>query len=458
MLTNIIGQTLTFAPAGVTPTLSNNLFLAEIGKPEWETGLHYLYKHYNLTFLLDNYLGDNRKLPIAQEFITHTEIGLTREVMEIADGRETGAGGDVSDNTPAAGQVRVTLSTNSDFPIVSDVVRIAGSDKQGRIIAVDTGAGTIDLAPQKVGDTLSAADFEDAGDKLTLIYTAFEEHSDAPLARTHEGETVESHLTRSRKTVEISTTEYSNMKWIQSSNGNYYWWDTQQAITLDNLFREKEILAIIGQESDVATSGARSSQGFIPAGESGGLIADYAAGTMDEDLLIDYISEYKKINGASRALVLAGNTWMKTAAKAMRDYMVGGGVQLGNFSAAQLGINLSRYQFNGLELDILEYDLFNDPSVFPQIGTGRDYQDFALFLNTGTMKSGDYFFRPLTKSRPNGGDYSFQMAEQPGMANPVKVGGRDIVSTGKDGSTIFMACYSGLQIIGKNGIGIMQGK
>jgi len=224
--------------------------------------------------------------------------------------------------------------------------------------------------------------------------------------------------------------------------------------------RDRENLFLFGQEADVATSGSLAPDGIIGAIDNrGGLRGEFAAGAVDEDCIIEFSSELRKKSASREYLVLCGNSFMRNATKSMRDYHVGGGVSFGNVTANKLGLSLNKYAFNDMNATFIEYDPFNDGQLLPQVGSGRDYQDFALWIDLGANSRGDSVIQPLCKAKPGGGDYRLQVANEPGLTAPFSVNGsEDIVVTGQDRTSVHLRSYIGLQVMSPNQLGYMEGK
>lgn len=423
-------------------TLSNYVFATGVHKPEFSQYLTYCYPQYTLTSLLDR-IG--RFEPVGQDKYEWAEVERTREVATVS------AGG----ISVVAGVATITTDETQLYFVARDIIKL-GDDTLALVSSNSLVGGqqTIVMEALDSGTPLVAGNFT-VGDKLSHLYDLHEEYSNEPTARVYLPVKRSNDLNILRRTISISTTEWSNIVWM-NINGKPYWYYADEHIAMSEFARDREIAILLGETPVTPSVAVKGGKGIIPDVTSGGVVGTFAGDVVEGDIM-EQIKALVIASPADEFLVLAGSEFMKDLTVSLRDYYVGGGVDFGLFSTINtVGLNLQSYKFLGKTIHFVHYQLFDDPKVFPSNSAGIDYSDFSLWLNMGNDENGRPLISGKFKKDPNGVEYKFLRKFTPGISSPTTGEMDGVAANGRDGFTVHLYSYVGVETRCLNQHGILR--
>jgi hypothetical protein len=444
--------------SAVEQVLQGYVFQSGIHKPEHSNILTYKYPQYYATALLDR-LGASEG--VEQDVFSWNVIDRTRE------------GGDV-DNLEATGSTTVDFETGFDWTsdqpgylLVGDVIRLE-SGALGEVTAVgDAGtlvtggtAGKQGVTVRKVGGgNWGASDIAD-----TMVFghshNMFGEGSSAPEHRLYLPTEEYNSLTILRRSLKITRSEFTNRTYIGDGSA---WYFTQEDLEMKEFAKDREMAIMFGklEATNTDTPTKKSSKGIWDYVSSNGVYNEFASasGVSEEDIQ-DHIKELM-IEGASNEItVLAGADFMVDFQRAMKPYLLNGGVSYGSLGNQMVGLDVTRYYFLGKTIHLAYYELFEDTAILPFVGTpttgntGKvNFSNTSLWLDLGTDSSGKKLLS-LKHKEKDGISAKFIHGIEPGMVSPNGVGG--IVTSGFDGFRIHYLSEIGTEFRLANRSGILR--
>ena len=429
------------------PILEGYVFQSGIHKPEHSSILTYKYPQYYLTSLMDR-IGASE--PTAQSTFSWSVLDRTRE------------SGTASSVTGVPGTSATFEITEFDYSatdlgglVVGDVIRT----ESGAILRVTaTAVSTVLSNKQKVtvakpdGASIAATELASAM-VFGHAFNAFGEGSEAPNGRLFLPTEDFNVTTILRRSVQITGSEFTNRTMI-GDGGAWYW--VVEELTRKEFARDREALILTGIKY---TTGVKVSRGILDWTVSEGVNSGFAAGTgvVEEDIL-EHIRKLRVEGGSAEYLVLCGSKLYKSVQKAMKDYFVGGGVNLGSFDSNSVGLNVRKYDFMGISANFVLYEMFEDKKIFPFAGTNTalkaDFSWFSLWLDLGTESAGQKLIKLKYKAL-GGESRKFIQTVERGMMNPN--GANDgFVSSGFDGFKVHMLSEIGIEVRNANRFGILR--
>ncbi len=429
--------------------LQSYVFQSGIHKPEHSSVLTYKYPQYYLTSLLDR-LGSAE--PTAQDVYSWNTLDRTRE------------SGTASSVTGVPGVSATFEVTEFDFTatdlgglVIGDVIQTEGG---GLLRVTASVVSTVLAAKQKVtvvrydGGTITAAELADTM-VFGHVFNAFGEASDAPDGRLFLPTEDYNVTTILRRSFKISGSEFTNKTYLGAGEA-WYW--TVEDLHRKEFARDRELLILFGK---LNATGVKMSRGIIDWVTSLGVVTTYAsaAGPSETDLM-EHVRKLRVQGGSAEYLALCGSKYFKNIQIAFRDYFVGGGISLGSFDSNTVGLNVSKYNFMGIKVNFVLYELFDDNKALPYASTPSatkiDWADYSLWLDLGADAGGNKLIK-LKYKEHGGQSRKFIQKLEVGMMNPSSTdmeGG--LVASGFDGFRIHMLSDIGIEVRLANRMGIMR--
>lgn len=431
------------------PILQSYVFQSGIHKPEHSSVLTYKYPQYYLTSLMDR-LGSSEA--VAQDVFSWNTLDRTRESGTCSS--VTGVPG-----TSATFEVTEFDFTSTDLGglVVGDIIQTEG----GGLLRVTTSVvSTVLSNKQKVtvvrydGGTITATELADAM-VFGHVFNAFGEASDAPDGRLFLPTEDYNVTTILRRSFKISGSEFTNRTYL--GNGEAWYW-TVEEIHRKEFARDRELLILFGKLNN---SGVKISRGILDWVNALGIITTYASasGPVETDIM-EHLRKLSVEGGSAEYLVLCGSKFYKNLQIAFRDYFVGGGISLGTTDSNNVGLNVRKYNFMGINVNFVRYELFDDRKALPYASTPTstkvDYSDFSLWLDLGSDSGGNKLIK-LKYKEHGGQSRKFIQKLEVGMMNPSSTdmeGG--LVASGFDGFRIHMLSEISIEVRLANRMGIMK--
>lgn len=421
----------------VTNTEKNNILLdhifSDLQEPDISAFISVKYPQYGINAFLDRL---NRKQGTPNNEFFWFEYGFFRKALTIGAGSTLSAGATivvkVLDTTVAAASI-----------LVNDTIKFE-NDQIGRVTIVAQNSSDVDitLVNQTGNNWTSGGDYPVpvVGEKFTQAFTAFGEYSDAPDSRIYNPEKLTQYLTILRRTANISTSAYTHKVWA-GLKGKKVFWYSQEEIAMKQLAQDKEMLFMFGVQSSgtLQTGATQSGYGIIPRIKAKGVNLTYTGDISEDDLAEMVRLLIINGNGTTKEMfVPCGSRFLKGAQLALQKYFINGSSNFGAFSdKMRAGLNIMSYDFMGLRLNFMHYNLFDNPTLLPTPATAGniDYSTAAVFLNMGEREG-----VPLIQERylqgEDGVSYSFIRKVRPGISDPGASLPNNISVSGKDGFSV----------------------
>jgi len=432
-----------------SPILESYVFQSGIHKPEHSSILTYKYPQYYLTSLLDR-LGSSEA--VAQDQFSWSILDRTRDSGTVSS--TTGVPG-----TSATFEVTefAFTATNLGGLVVGDIVQT----QTGAILRVTAVAvSTVLSAKQKVtvvkhdGTSIASTDLADAM-VFGHVFNAFGEGSSAPDGRLWLPVEDYNVTTILRRSFNISGSEFTNRTYL--GDGSAWYW-TVEDLHRKEFARDRELLILFGK---LNATGVKVSRGILDWVTAQGVIGTYASATGPaESDLWEFIRRLRVEGGSTEYLALCGSKYYKGIQIAFRDYYIGGGISLGTLGSNELGLDVRKYDFMGIKVNFVLYEVFDDKKALPYNSTPSstliDYSDFSLWIDLGSDSSGHKLI--TLKYKEHGGQSrKFIQKLEVGMMNPSSSdmeGG--LVASGFDGFRIHMLSEIGIEVRLANRMGVMR--
>jgi hypothetical protein len=355
--------------------LQDYVFKAGIHDREHSTLLAYKYPQFYLTSLMDR-LGSSEG--IARDVWSWPVMDRTRESIGIT-----------SINVAVAGAPSLIITTDKPdakkYAIVGDILRSA-SGKLVRVTATGAAGGfqTITIS-RNDGANFAAGDLA-AAERLGHAFNSFGEASSAPEARLYLPTEDFNYLTILRRTVKVSGTELTNKTILGDGKSWYY---TQEELEMKEFARDREVCVLFG--SKAAVGNRKTSKGIVDYVMEEGVITN-VTGAVTENQIQDHIKQMMKEGTSNEITVLCGADFIVDFQRALKDYVLNGGVSYGSFGSQTVGLDVQSYKFMGKTIHLTYYELFEDEAILPFRGAPTaskiNFSKFALFLDLGTDSVG----------------------------------------------------------------------
>ena len=432
------------------PILEGYVFQSGIHDPEYSKILTYKYPQYYMTALLDK-LGASE--PTSQSLFEWSVMDRTREAGTVSSLTATGS-------TTITFEVAEWSFSDGGYAILGDVYRTAAgvlgkvtaivvstilSDKQKITLTKISEDGTGTWAAGEIADT----------QKIGHAFNAFAEGSSAPEGRLFLPVEDKNVTTILRRSVKITGSEFTNRT---KFDGGKAWYWTVEDIMMKEFAKDREHLVMFGKLQ--RTGGAKVSRGILDWVTAEGVINTYASATGVVELDIQgHIEDLLPQGGSSEYLVLCGARFLSKAQQALRDYQVNSTGSYSELGANMAGLNFKGYQFLGKSVYFVYYELFNDTTVLPFIGTPSatltNFNDFSLWLDMGTDSSGRKLITLKYKNLEGSGQRKFIHTVENGMMSPQGENG-GFVSSSFDGFSVHLLSEIGIEVRLANRMGILR--
>lgn len=426
--------------------LEGYVFQSGIHKPEHSSILTLKYPQYFLTSLMDRIGAEE---PTAQSVFSWNILERTRQ-----SGSVTSLSGVPGTSATFTIPEFPYGSGNLGGLIVNDVIRVE-TGVLLRVTASTNNGGNQQVTVQKVdGSTITAAELAN-GMVFGHVFNAFAEGSNAPDGRLPLPVEDYNVTTILRRSFAITGSEFTNRTYI--GDGSAWYW-TIEEINRKEHARDREALILLGKLND---SGTKVSRGIIDYVTALGVITTYSAnsGPSEADIT-EHIRKLRVEGGSAEYLVLCGSKFYRHVQLAFRDYFVGGGISFGNFGNNAVGLDVRRYDFMGIKVNFVYYELFDDKAMFPYSGSPSstliDFSDYSLWLDLGTDNTGNKLIKLRYKAL-DGYSRKFVQRLEVGMMNPASSeaeGG--MVASGFDGFKVHLLSEIGIEVRLANRMGIMR--
>lgn len=419
--------------------LQDYVFKAGIHKREHETLLSYKYPQYYLTALLDR-LGASEG--IARDTWSWPVMDRTRENIGVTSIAEI-----------VAGATTLTITTDKvdtkGYVIANDILR---TEAGVLVFVVSTGAagGFQTIVVKRSDNAAFAAGDIAANEKLGHAFNSFGEASNAPEGRLYLPTEEFNYLTILRRSIKVSGTELTNKTILGDGKS---WYFTQEELETKEFALDREILVMFGQKA--VDGNRKTSRGVFDYVFEEGVVTNFI-GEVDELSLQDHIKLLKKEGMSNEATVLCGMDYLVGIQRAMKPYLLNGGVSYGSFGANTVGLDVQSYKFMGMTIHFTYYQLFEDETVLPFRGVGSDakinFSNFSLWLDLGKDSVGKKLIS-LKHKELNGRSRKLVYGYEVGMANAQGAQGGQ-VNSGVDAFTGHWLSEIGPEVRCANRMGI----
>lgn len=428
-----------------SPSVSSQYVFADLLKPDFSDYITYRYSQYSITTLLSR-IGRKESVLGNTEF-NWFEKGLFRTSFTI------GAGS--SGLTGATATVKLLSTTVATCGLlVDDVVRFENDD-YGQVTAIAQNSGDVDLTIAKAGGSANFALV--AGDKFAMLYNAKKEFSDSGNGRVWPETKKTEKLAIIRRNVICSTTEASSIKWVTAPNGQKSYYFINEMETLNEMAKDREMYILAGKSfGTLSPTAAQSGNGIVPRVLEDGVVGTFAGAVSESDIQ-EQIRLMCVNNAGEEMTVLCGSEFYSDAQRALKDYVLNGGVVYGSLSAEGLavGLNITQYKFMGKILNLVWYTMFDDPGTHPTpVRGGINWSNAALILNMGSDERNNPLINLRYQEDLLGNSLEFTRTVQSGITTPE--GGTGVNrANGKDGFTVDLYSSIGVQMRGANVHGLL---
>lgn len=394
------------------------VFQSGIHDIEHSKVLTYKYPQYYMTTLLDR-MGAFE--PVARDVFSWSTMDRTRKSATYTA---------VANGTTAAATLTLDIAAVSPqlgYFQVGDVIRVGKTGALGRVttIGISGGFQTIIVA-RPDGTNWSTAEIPavTSGDVIGHVFSAFGEGTNGPDGRLYLPTEDYNYTQIIKASLKVTGSEMSNRTILGDGKA---WYFTNEEIMLKEFARDREILIMFGQRA--SNGGIKWTRGIFDFVNSGGIVNTYAStpGVAESDLQ-GHIEDLLPEGGSAEYLALVGSRFLTRVQVALKDYAVGGAQNYGSLGNNMAGLDFQAYKFAGKTVYFAYYELFDDPSVLPYVGTPSataiNFRDFSLWLDMGKDSAGQSLIK--LKYKAHGGiQRKFVHKVIPGMM--------EFDSTGADG-------------------------
>jgi len=264
-------------------------------------------------------------------------------------------------------------------------------------------------------------------------------------------------LTILRRSLKITGSEFTNRTYLGDGSA---WYFTMEDLEMKEFAKDRELLVMFGKFENSFTTipSKKSTRGIWDYVNTYGVKNGFAASTgVAEEDIQDHIKELM-LQGSSNAItVLAGADFMVDFQRAMKDYVLNGGVDYGQFGNQLVGLDITTYKFLGKTIYLAYYELFDDVEVVPAVAassTAANFSNTSLWLDMGTDSTGQKLIS-LKHKELDGVSRKYIHGWESGMMKPDgSVGGE--VSNGDDSFKVHMLSEIGVEVRLANRMGILR--
>ena len=430
--------------SAVQQVLEGYVFQSGILKPEHSNILTLKYPQYYATSLLDR-LGASEG--ISQTVWSWNILDRTRESGTVAA-------------LGALGATTTTFDTAFDYTadqpgylLVGDVIRLQ-SGVLGEVTAVaNNGAGKEQVTVRKVGGgNWAAGDIAD-GNVWGHSHTMFPEGSSAPQYRVYLPTEEWNSLTTLRRSIKITGTAFTDRTYIGDGKS---WYFAIEDIEMKEFAKDREMAIMFGVRENESTKS--STRGIWDYVSTYGVVNGFAAGSLSETDVQNHIADLVKEGGSSELVVLAGSDFYVEFQRAMKAYVLNGGVDYGRFGKQLVGLDIVTYRFFGKTIHLAYYELFDDDKIVPYSGAASSslvkFSNTSLWLDLGTDDGGKKLIT-LKHKELNGTSRKFIHGHEAGMISADgSVGGE--VANGDDAFKVHYLSEIGVEVRLPNRQGILR--
>lgn len=184
-----------------------------------------------------------------------------------------------------------------------------------------------------------------------------------------------------------------------SDTDKRYYYDGDEAI-LKTLNSDAEHAIMWHKKSNVQLGEKMTGDGIFTTVNAGGTKLLYSNFLLESDLQV-WVDKLKKANpGSKEFMVLAGVDAMSDVMRTLRPYVLNGGITYGSLVGTMqskgnlVGLDITQYKFNGVILNFMTYNPFNDTATLPFTGLGTsanlkiNFSSMLLALNLGSDSGG----------------------------------------------------------------------
>lgn len=343
--------------------------------------LTFKYPQYYMTALLDK-LGSSE--PVARDVFSWSIMDRTRlsaNYTAIANG--TTATATLTLDIAASG-------VNLGYFQPGDVIRVGKTGALGRVSSITSSGGFQQILvtrPDGSNWNTTVLPAVTSADSIGHVFTAFGEGTNGPDGRVFLPTEDENFTQILKRSMKVTGSEMSNKTILGDGKA---WYFTVEDILMKEFARDREILVMFGQKAN--NSGIKWSRGILDWVTTGGVLTTYASlpGVTEADLQA-HIQKLIREGGSAEYLVLCGSKFLADVMNALKDYKIHNSTP-DSLGSRMAGLDFSGYSFIGKKIYFAYYELFDDPSVLPYVGTPSasaiNFRDFSLWLDMGQDSSG----------------------------------------------------------------------
>lgn len=262
------------------------------------------------------------------------------------------------------------INPNKESIRVKDIVK----DKnlvQGRVVATST--NTVTLAPMN-GITWNAATHFTDGSSIAVIFDASgngRSYGKTSLSTVPEYDYAL--LGKSRDTYDQTIIDRQETDIMYFGK---YWYASQQMFLTKRFSRLNETRLVFSERYEHDSSdveGGYNTTGGIrwSAKNNGGTFMQYSTPTLTEDDVQDFLKEMigKQADAKRKIMFFVGKDALFAIQNFLKNNIIYSG-ELNSFGGKEVkGYSIFKYSIGGTEVDIMEYPLFNDIKMFPDLST-----------------------------------------------------------------------------------------
>jgi hypothetical protein len=254
------------------------------------------------------------------------------------------------------------------------------------------------------GVMVAATDLPAAG-VVAYLTNAFGECSTEPGVRYYQPDQYTGYTQLTRTHYKICDFGAENMMFIgEGSDDNRHWWYKDTTINLTKHQRDVEFQNMFSRQTSytknlTGQNDPQTTAGVFTNTRANGIYGEYTT-AVDEDQLRDWIKHMCIHGELKKCLVLAGLNFFDNLQRNLKDYVIQGAMNFGNYNAEQMktvGIPINGYSFLDTVCHVVRYRPFNDPEFAP-----AGFSNTALFLNIDNLSDGKPSIIPVYKKTDKG--------------------------------------------------------
>lgn len=309
----------------------------------------------------------------------------------------------VATTIPSAGQFKITLNEADAYFVVTDIVDLgvekpgeAGQNAQGQVIEVGTDTGNqyivVKILDSTIIGSLDASDFP-ANNEISLSSNAQGECFEIPKGRMHLPDRRDNYIQKISTTYAVCDEATRKRLYFKTTSGAMNFLDYEDQLTQETHHRNVDNAVLFGQKSLTTNDDGYeqyTTEGIISSLVKGSMLFEKSAAYTDENIQ-DILSTMAKYSKGDTFDYFSGQTHCVQIQRAMKEYAINGSFSFGNFDNGKMekfGMNVTRYRFGNMTMNLWNYKGFDDPDFLPQNANSTDYSDFGmlLYLKDGAIK------------------------------------------------------------------------